>query len=89
MREDKNRKNRRKKKKIWKKVLLVILLILILLGGWFAYKTYKNGGGLSGMLATVVGHDENTKKDLKEIKDDSYVITDKAYFLFSSSYNLH
>ena len=65
---DKNRKNRRKKKKIWKKVLLVILLILILLGGWFAYKTYKNGGGLSGMLATVVGHDENTKKDLKEIK---------------------
>lgn len=65
---DKNRKNRRKKKKTWKKVLLVILLILILLGGWFAYKTYKNGGGLSGMLATVVGHNENTKKDLKEIK---------------------
>ncbi len=30
--------------------------------GWFAYRTYKSGGGLSGMLATVVGHDENTKK---------------------------
>ena len=68
MNEDKNRKNKRKKKKTWKKVLLVILLILILLAGWFAYRTYKNGGGLSGMLATVVGHDENTKKDLKEIK---------------------
>ena len=37
-------------------------------GVWFAYKTHKNGGGLSGMLATAVGHDENTKKNLKEIK---------------------
>lgn len=61
-------KNKRKNKKKWKKVLLVILLILIISIGWFAYKTYKNGGGLSGMLATAVGHDENTKKNLKEIK---------------------
>ncbi len=66
MKENKN--NKRKKNKIWKKVLLVILLILIGLGSWFGYKTYKNGGGISGMLATAVGHDENTKKDLKEIK---------------------
>lgn len=66
--KEKNKKNKRKKKKIWKKVVLIILLVLIILIGWFAYKTYKNGGGLSGMLATVVGHDENTKKDLKEIK---------------------
>lgn len=62
------KKNNRKKKKTWKKILLAILLILIILIGWFAYRTYKNGGGLGGMLATVVGHDENTKKDLKEIK---------------------
>ncbi len=66
--KDKNRENKRRKKKTWKKVLLVILLILIIAIGWFAYRTYKNGGGLSGMLATVVGHDENTKKNLKEIK---------------------
>lgn len=66
--DKRNKKNKRKKGKVWKKVLLVILLILILLIGWFAYRTYKNGGGLSGMLATVVGHDESTKKDLKEIK---------------------
>lgn len=66
--KDKNKKNKRKKKKVWKKVLIVILLILIMIIGWFAYRTYKNGGGLSGMLATVVGHDENTKKNLKEIK---------------------
>lgn len=63
-----NKKNKRKKKKKFKKVLIVILLILIMIIGWFTYRTYKNGGGLSGMLATVVGHDENTKKDLKEIK---------------------
>lgn len=65
--KEKKRENK-KKKKIWKKVLLVILLILLIGIGWFAYKTYKNGGGLSGMLATAVGHDENTKKNLGEIK---------------------
>ncbi|MBQ2938079.1 MAG: LCP family protein [Clostridia bacterium] len=62
------RGNKRKKKKIWKKVILVILLILLIGIGWFSYRTHKNGGGLSGMLATAVGHDENTKKNLKEIK---------------------
>lgn len=66
--KEKDKRNKRKKKKKWKKVLIVILLILIMIIGWFAYRTYKNGGGLSGMLATVVGHDENTKKNLKEIK---------------------
>lgn len=60
--------NKRKKKKIWKKILLIILLIIIIAIGWFIYKTQKNGGGLSGMLATAVGHDENTKKNLGEIK---------------------
>ena len=64
----KDRRNKRKKKKIVRKVLLLILLVLIIAGGWFAYKTHKNGGGLSGMLATAVGHDQNTKKNLKEIK---------------------
>lgn len=66
--KEKDKRNKRKKKKKWKKVVIVILLILIMIIGWFAYRTYKNGGGLSGMLATVVGHDENTKKNLKEIK---------------------
>lgn len=60
--------NKKKKKHRGLKVLLVILVLLILAGGWFAYKTHKNGGGLSGMLATVVGHDENTKKNLGELK---------------------
>ena len=61
-------RNKKKKRKTWKIVLLVILLILLICGGVFAYRVYKNGWGLSGMLATVVGHDEYTKKDLKEFR---------------------
>ena len=62
-------KKPKKKMKLWKKIVLFsILAIIIGLGVWFAYKTHKNGGGMTGMLATVVGHDENTKKNLPELK---------------------
>ena len=65
----KNKKVKEKKKmKTWKKVLLIIILIVVIVGGIFTYKVYKNGWGVSGMLATVAGHDENTKKDLGEFK---------------------
>ena len=64
----KNKQSKKKKMKIWKKILLVVLLVIIIFVAWFGYRTYKNGGGLSGMLATVVGHNEMTKKDLPELK---------------------
>lgn len=64
----KKRKNKGKKVKVFRRILLIIFLLIILATGWFIYKTVKNGGGLSGMLATMVGHDENTRKNLKEIK---------------------
>ena len=65
----KGKKNKvNKKKKLLKKILLIVLIILILAGGYFTYKVYKNGWGLSGMLATVAGHNENTKKNLGEFK---------------------
>ena len=64
----KTSKNKKKKKKVWKKILLIFLLILLIAGGVFAYRVYKNGGGMSGMLATMVGHDENTKKNLGEFR---------------------
>ena len=67
--DKKNRYAKKRKKKIGKKVLIFIIIILLLGIGWFTYRTIRNGGGISGMLATVVGHNENTKKDLKEIKD--------------------
>ncbi len=63
--------NVKKKKKKWKKVLLIILLLLLIAGGVFAYRVYKTGGNswnLSGLIATAVGHDENTKKNLEEFK---------------------
>ena len=69
--EKRNNRNRRKtkaKKSTGKKILIGILIVLLLGVAWFTYRTYKNGWGLSGMLATVVGHDENTKKNLSEIK---------------------
>ena len=65
----KNTKAKQKKKmSARKKIVLILLLIILIAGGVFAYKTYKNGGGLSGMLATAVGHDENTKKNLGEFR---------------------
>lgn len=65
---EKVKKQKKRKMKTWQKILIIIILVLAIAGGWFAYKTYKNGGGVSGMLATVVGHDENTKKNLGEFK---------------------
>ena len=61
-------RNKKKKRKTLRIVLLVILLIILIAVGVFAYRVYKNGWGLSGMLATVVGHNENTKKELQELK---------------------
>ncbi len=63
-----NNKKTKKKMKTWKKVLLIMFLIILIAGSVFAYRVYRNGGGLSGMLATVVGHDENTKKNLGEFQ---------------------
>ena len=72
VKNSKNTKNTKTKQKrkmsVGKKILLILLLVILVAGGVFAYKTYKNGGGLSGMLATAVGHDENTKKNLGEFK---------------------
>lgn len=64
----KSSKKKKGKMKTWKKVLLVFLLFLLVAGGVFAYRVHLNGGGMSGMLATVVGHDENTKKNLGEFR---------------------
>lgn len=64
----KRTKKVKENKKIGKKIFIFIIIVLIIAIGWFGYKIHKNGGGLSGMLATVIGHNEYTKKDLNEIK---------------------
>lgn len=58
----------KKKKKVFKRIFLILLLLLIVSGCVFAYKIQKNGGGMSGMLAAVIGHNENTKKNLGEFR---------------------
>ena len=60
--------NTGKKKHTGRKIFLTILLVILILGGVFVYKVEKNGGGLSGLLATMEGHNENTKKNLPEIR---------------------
>ena len=66
--KQKKSSKKRKKMKLWKKILIVILLLIIGISAWFFYKVEQNGGGLTGMLATIAGHDENTRKNLGEFK---------------------
>ena len=65
----KNNKTKEKKRKggSLKKFFLIMLLIILILVGIFAYKVHKNGGGISGMLATTLGHDEETLNKLPKL----------------------
>ncbi len=63
----KNNKQKKKKKKLRVIILVILLLVIITVGSWFGYRVYKNGGGLQGVLATIVGHDENTLKNLPKV----------------------
>lgn len=62
------KKEKKKKSKILKKILILLVVILILLVAGITYKTQKNGGGLQGLLSTLVGHDEETLKNLEQIQ---------------------
>lgn len=57
------KKSKKKKRKVLI-VIAVILIILITIGGVLAYRASKLGGGMSGIIAATLGHDENTKKNL-------------------------
>ncbi len=62
------KREKKKKSKILKKILLFLLIALIILIGWIAYRTQKNGGGMQGLLSTLVGHNEETLKNLQPIQ---------------------
>lgn len=67
----KEKKERRKKSvgwRIFKLLLMLVLLAILVFAGIFTYKVIKNGGGLQGILATSLGHDEFTLKDIDEIR---------------------
>ena len=65
-----NKKSKKKKKHIVGKVLLTILLILITLVAIFAIQVLRNGGGLQGVVTTVIGSNSEKIKNL----DDLYVL---------------
>ena len=62
------KKTKKKKSKVLRRVLIVLLLVLIILIAGITYKVQKNGGGLQGLLSTLVGHDEETLKNLEQIQ---------------------
>ena len=65
---NKREKNKKKKSSVLKKILIVLVIILIALAITITYKTQKNGGGLQGLLSTLVGHNEETLKNLEPIQ---------------------
>ena len=65
---NKREKNKKKKSSVLKKILIVLVIILIALAIVITYKTQKNGGGLQGLLSTLVGHNEETLKNLDPIQ---------------------
>ncbi len=61
-------KKKKKKSKVVKKILFLIIILLIICVGIFGYKTHVNGGGVQGLLATLVGNDRETLEELKPIQ---------------------
>ena len=65
---DKKEKKKKKKSKVLKRILIALVVVLIILVGGITYKTQKNGGGSQGLLSALVGHDEETLKNLEPIQ---------------------
>ena len=64
--KSKEKKQKRKGRRIFGKIVLILLLIIIILAGVFSYKVYKNGGGLTGIVTTLVGTDPEKIKNLPD-----------------------
>ena len=75
--KEKKGKNIKKKKshRIFKKILLIILLAILICAGLFTYRVYRNGWGLSGLVATIVGSDP---EDIKELEDFECLLMGKS-----------
>lgn len=90
--QEKKQVKKKKKFRVLKAFLFMLLLLVLVAGSFVVYSGYKNGWGLSNMLATVVGHDQETLKNLDELQvlilgvstDTSAVLTDT---IMVASYN--
>ena len=65
---EKKVKKKKKKSKVLKRILIGLIILLLALVIGITYKTQKNGGGLQGLLSTLVGHNEETLKNLEPIQ---------------------
>lgn len=65
---NKTKKTNKKKKSKSGKVLLFLIIVLIAVICAISYKITQNGGGMQGLLSTLVGHDEETLKNLDTIQ---------------------
>ena len=65
--ETKKKKKTKKKHKVLKRILLTILLVIIIAAGVFVYKVNKNGGGLAGIVTTIVGGNSDDISQLEDI----------------------
>ena len=64
--KSKEKKQKHRGRRIFGKIVLILLLIIIILVGIFAYKVYQNGGGLTGIVTTLVGTDPEKVKSLQD-----------------------
>lgn len=65
-----NKKDKKKKSKIrmfFSRLLFLVLILLIIVVSIFIYNINKNGGGLEGFTATLVGTNQETIKSLPPI----------------------
>ena len=63
----KKKKKKKKKHKILKRIFLTILVLILISGIVFGVLIMKNGGGLTGLVTTVVGSSKSKIKTLPDI----------------------
>lgn len=63
----KSTKKENKKKHKARKVLLIILLIIIIIIALFGIQVLRNGGGLQGVVTTVIGSNSEKIKNLEDL----------------------
>lgn len=63
-----SKKVKKKSRRVLKTVVTILILLIIFGFSYLGYKIYKNGGGLSGTLATLLGENQETLENVEPIK---------------------
>ena len=63
----KEKNSKKKKHHFFRKFLLILFMIIVVLAGYVTYGTLRNGGGLAGLLATLLGEKSEDVKNLEPI----------------------